>query len=488
MRLSRRTLLQSVGALPFAAASRAHAAAAPVLVCLLAADPTVLIPGVSAAFATRFVGSKLYRGLMRWEPDGRLEPDLAAAAAVSADALTYLFRLQPGLIWHDSGGLDAADVVFSLTKFHAALQPGLQLDRIRVEAPDAQSIAIHLTEPGHLPMAALTGLSLPIVPQHVHDVPGWALDPRTTPPVGSGPFRMDGWLHLVRFDWYVGPKPALEAFACRVVPGAAAQLALAGPDAPSDTALLITGDAVGLASVRRFRLLPNMAVEAAYPPADRSLAGLRLNPAVKPLDLEAVRLALACAIDRARILRDAWSGIGHVATGPLLAGTPGRNDDAVLPDYAPRDASDRLNAAGLRPRDDGMRASLTYLHPPEPPWSTLFAILRISLGQIGIDLSAEPVPADEWARRVAIGDYQITGFCTAQTGDPAADMAAYAAALPDLEPLLAGGQTGLHDAQALLSAKMPRLWLVEPGVPVVRDKRIRLPSGVLGSFADAAVS
>ncbi len=26
----------------------------------------------------------------------RLEPDLAAAAAVSADALTYLFRLQPG--------------------------------------------------------------------------------------------------------------------------------------------------------------------------------------------------------------------------------------------------------------------------------------------------------------------------------------------------------------------------------------------------------
>ena len=488
MGLSRRTLMRSAAAAPFAAAPLARAAGAPGLVCPLAAAPTVLIPGVSAAFATRFIGSKLYRGLLRWGPDGRLEPDLAAASAVSADGLTYLFRLRPGTIWHDSGGLDAADVVFSLARFHAALQPGLRLDRVRVEAPDAQSIAIRLTAPGQLPMAALTGLSLPIVPQRVHDVPGWALDPRTTTPVGTGPFRMDDWLHLVRFDWYGGVTPALGSITCPIMPDPAARLALAGTDPSPDAAMLLAGDAVDLASVPRFRGLPNVAVEADYPPSDRRIAGLRLNPAAKPLDAVGVRLALACAIDRARVLRDAWAGIGHAATGPLVAGSPGRNDGAVLPAYAPRDASDDLNAAGLRPGDDGMRASLTYLHPPGPPWSTLFAILRVSFGQIGIDLAAEPVTSDAWARRVAAGDYQITGFDAAQTGDPAADMAAYTGALPGLGPLLAGDGAALRDAQALLAARMPVLWLVEPGCPVVRDKRLRLQGGVFGSFAEAAVT
>ncbi len=341
-----------------------------------------------------------------------------------------------------------------------------------VGTPDSCTVVLSLPAPDGGFLASLDALSLPVVPEHIHDRPGWGLDPLQVTPVGTGPFRVERWLRLVRFEWYAGPKPGLAAIDCPVIPGAGARLALA----ESGTALLMAGDAVDLADVATLRTVPALAVDAEYPAAARTLAGLRLNPAVPPLNQPEVRSALAAAISRQAALREGWAGLGRVATGP----TVGRSEGAALPDYNPRAASSALTAAGLRPDAAGIRATLTYLHPLEPPWQALFPMLRASLGQVGIDLVAEAVPGVEWARRVEAGAYQLTGFSFAQTGDPAVDLAPYGGMLPELAPLLTGA-----DAQSLLVAKMPVIWLVEPGVPVVRDKRLRMPGGVLGSFADA---
>ncbi len=493
MGLSRRALILAAAAGPrfaqaaeprFAQAAEprfAQAAEPSTLVCPLAAEPALLIPGVSDAFATRFIGGKIYRGLMRYGPDGTLQPDLASAAGVSADRLTYLFRLRTGVTWHDSGAFDATDVVFSLARFHAALQPALRLGRVRVEAADAQTVVLRLSAPDDLSLRQLDALSLPIVPQHVHDVPGWALDPRAVAPVGTGPFRVAQWLRLVRFDWYAGPRAALDTLDCPVMPDPAARLALA-ERAP----VLLVGDTAGLSMVAPLQAVPGLAVEADYPPAGRNVAGLRMNPATKPLDRPELRQALAYAVDREAVARQAWSRLARVATGPLLAGSPGRNEAAVLPGYDPRAAAERLNAAGLRPDDSGIRARLRYLHPPGPPWDRVFPVLRAALRQVGIELTAELVSAADWAWRAERGDYELTGFVAAQAGEPAADLAPYEALLPALRPLLASGQ--LDDAQAALVAAMPVLWLVEPGCPVVRDRRLSLPGGIFGDFSRAELS
>ena len=471
MMLSRRALLLAAAA----GAPRALAAQPFTILCPLTVEPAVLIPGVSDAFVTRFLGGKIYRGLMRYAPDGSLQPDLASAAGVSADRLTYLFRLRPGVTWHDSGGLDAGDVVFSLARFHAALQPALRLERVRVEAADPLTVVLHLSAPDDFSMRLLDALSLPIVPQHVHDVAGWGLDPRIVTPVGSGPFRMERWLRLVRFEWFIGPMPALAAIECPVLPDPAARLALAGGDPP----LLLAGDAASSALAPRMRAA-GLAVEADYPPAARSMAGLRLNTAVKPLDKPEVRQALACAIDRDLVVKEAWSGLARVATGPLLAGSAGRNEAAALPAYSPRAAAERLNAAGLRPDESGMRARLRYLHPLEAPWDALFGVLRRALLQVGVELTAEPVPPAAWRRRVADGEYETTGFEAPQTGEARIDLAPYAAMLPGLQTVLADGR--FDDAQTVLAAGMPVLWLVELGEPLARDKRLSVPGGVLSDF------
>ena len=433
MILSRRAMI--VGAA--SAARVARAADAPRLLCPLAAEPGVVIPGVSDTFGARLVGGQIYRGLLRWGPGGTLEPDLATAIDLSADGLRYTVQLRPGVTWHDSGGFGAADVAFSLARFNRALQPGLRLGRLTIDTPGPLTVVLGLPAPDPLFPRCLTAASLPIVPQHIHDRPGWALDPKQTAPVGTGPFRMDTWLNLVRFEWYAGPKPALPAIGFPVLPEPRDRTALVEGLGP----VLLVGDAVDLPSVPRLRTVPGVTVEAEYPPDLRSIAGLRFNVAVPPLDQREVRLALACAIDRAAALREGWSGLGRVAT--------------ELPGYDLRAAAEHLRAGGLRPDDTGIRARLTCLLPPGPAWPPVLGAVRRSLAQVGVELVAEAVTDAEWKRRVAAGEYQIAVF----TMDGDAE-------------------------QERMSAVLP---LVEPAVPVVRPSGLRLPRGALGSFEGASL-
>ena len=473
MHLSRRALLLAAACLPHVA----RAAGDPTLLCPLTTAPTVLIPGLSDALATRLVGCQLYRGLLRWGPDGALEPDLATVEA-SPDGLTYTAELRPDVTWHDSGGVTSADVAFSLTRFHRALQPGLRLGRITVDTPGPLTVVLTLPAPDPAFPGHLSALSLPIVPQHVHDRAGWALDPRQTTPVGTGPFRYDGWLRLVRFEWYAGPKPSLAAVEFPIMPEAAARTALAAGAGP----VLLVGDAVDLPSVPRMRALAGLAVSGEYPTAARSIAGLRFNLAAHPLDQPEVRLALACAIDRNAVLREGWFGLGRVATGPLVSGCLGRHDAASLPAYSPRLAADHLRAAGLRPDDTGIRARLTCLYPPGPTWPPMLGSIRRSLAQVGIDLTAEPLTDADWRRRLMAGDYETTVFAADQSGDPTADLAVYAKWLPALK------ETPITQAQEQIVAEMLLLPLVEPAMPVVCPARLQLPRGALGSFEGASLA
>ena len=481
MVFTRRALLAAAAAA--LGTTRAWAADTTELVCPLPIAPSGLIPGVSNGQGTRLVGAKIYRGLLRWGADGTLQPDLARTVDISADGLTHTIRLQPGVTWHDGGGFGAADVAFSITQFHRTLQPRLRLDRVSVATPDELTAVLTLAAPDDAFLRCLDALTLPIVPQHVHDRPGLGLDPRQTPPVGTGPFRFDDWLRLVRFEWYAGPKPALSSISFPTMPDPAARLSLALAGTP----MLLAGDAVELSAIAHLRSVPTLVVDGDSSPPATTMAGLLLNPAAKPLDQAEMRLGLACAIDRDEALRSAWAGLGRVATGPTVASSLNRNDAATLPDHSPRAAAEHFNAAGLRPDDDGIRARLTFLYPPGVPWQVLFLVLRQSLAQVGIELTAAPVPPAEWARRVAAGDFQVTGFVANQTGDPARDLLPYAAGLPEVAARLHSGPDGERDAQALLAATMPVLWLVEPALPVVRSQRLHLNGSTLGNFDEASL-
>ena len=438
MTINRRNLLFTAGLSPLIAALTATAAETGHLICPLAEAPQGLIPGLSDASATRLLGSKIYRGLCRFGPDGALQPDLAAVIDVAPGGLIYRFTLRLGLTWHDGRPVTAGDVVFSLDRFHRQLKPSRDLLRVRkIEAIDPLTVELALTEPDPSILSRLEALATPIVPQHVHDCPGFALDPRQTAPVGCGPFRVAEWLRLVRFDGFVGEKPAISEIDCPVMPEASARLALAQTGRP----VLLVGDAVDAAALPGYRALASLAVEADYAPNVVQTAGVRLNPSEKPLDDPQLRAALACSVDREVVGRRAWDGLAKPAAGPS---------------FDPRTASGYLAAIGLRPDDDGVRLRLTHLTPPEAPWPQLGKALQLAWQHIGIELVVQPVSHGEWLHRVATGDYQTAGFAAAPAGGPA------------------------NDAESIP--------LVVAGVPVVRDRRLHWTGSVYGDFAGASVS
>ena len=467
MRLSRRALLLALGAAPYAV----QAAELPRIVCPLASAPTLLIPGLSQSVEARLVGSKIYGGLCRFDSEGVPQPELAAGWEISTDGLTYVFHLRPGVLWHDSGAVTAQDVAFSIVRFHRILQPQLGLDRVSdVRVVDARTAMVTLAAAFPPFLRQLDARSAPIVPQHVHDCPGFALDPRQVAPVGSGPFWMAEWLRLKRFEWSAGPKPAIGEIDCTVIPDPAARLAVL--DRPGG---LLVGEALGAADLSELRQQPTLAVEAE---AEGCVAGLRLNPAVPPFDDVRVRRGLACSVDRAALLRDVWSGLGRIAAGPASP-----RDGESLPSFDPRAAAASFTEAGLRPDSEGIRLRLPHLVPPGEPWRRLATRLQAMLSHVGVELVPEAVTTAEWTRRVAAGKYVTAGFTTRQTGDPVLDLAAYLADAPSIGPMLVAGET--IEAQLVLVREAARIWLVEPAVAVVRDRRLRLPGGVFGTFAAA---
>jgi peptide/nickel transport system substrate-binding protein len=495
MSLPRRALLAIAGLAPLAA--RAGGAAR--LVVPLAADPALLIPGPDDSPSTRMVGSKIYQGLWRFAGDLQPRPELAVGCQISDDGRTYSFTLRPGIAWHDGEPFTAEDVIFSLYRFHPALsaRTGRMLARITgVRAPDAHTVVLTLAEPFPPFPLLLDALSAPIVPKHVHDRPGFGLDPRQTTPVGTGPFRFDTWLRLVRSEGFAG-HPALDAIEFPVL-DPAARLALLQSGQP----LLMAADAVDLGAVPLYRRIAS--VEGETPANFASLAWLDVNHRVKPLDDARVRLALAHAIDRDAVLREVWAGLGRTASGPVAG-----DATAKLPPHDPREASRLLDAAGLRPDDTGVRARIRHLVRPSDPWPRLAAMLRTSLGEVGLDLVLEAVSPAEWDRRMAAFDYETTGKVAVQRGDPALDVAPlYSTA--NIRPM-AGANTGGYSnpavdalfaiggaaedrrraqaqAQATLIGDMAQIWLVEPSLPVVRDRRVTVRGGAYSDFAEAAVA
>jgi peptide/nickel transport system substrate-binding protein len=482
MSLPRRTLLLAAGLTPVTAWT-VKAADAARLVCPLLAEPEVLVPGASDSAATRLVGSKIYRGLCRFGLDNQPQSDLATTCTISPDGLTYSFALLPGVTWHDGAPFTADDVVFSIDRFHRVVTPRLQLDRVSsVQALDPQTAVVTLSQPFEPFLRQMDALSAPIVAKHVHDRPDWGLNPKKVAPVGTGPFRFDGWLRLVRFDWFVGTKPLLSGINFPVITDPAARLAAVSAGQPG----LLAGDAVAGTALAQFRRVPFLAVEGEFPPLAGAMVLLRVNRHMPSLSDKRMRQALASAIDRAGVLQDGWMGLGRIATGPMAPvadiGPPGPG----LPPYDPRAAAALLGEAGFRPADDGVRARLRHLIPPGAPWALAAARVAASLRQVGVELMAENVDWPEWRHRVAAGDYELASGVVDQTGDPVLDLAPYVADLPSIEAPLADGKP--DEALRLLIDDMTAIWLVEPAIPVVRDRRLHLPRGIFGNFADAVIA
>ncbi|HRE20851.1 MAG TPA: ABC transporter substrate-binding protein, partial [Rhabdaerophilum sp.] len=81
-------------------------------------DIISLDPAEAFEFSGVEVGANVYDKLIGVDlkNNNALIPELAASWAVSADSLTYTFKLRPGVKFHSGNPLTAGDVVYSIQR------------------------------------------------------------------------------------------------------------------------------------------------------------------------------------------------------------------------------------------------------------------------------------------------------------------------------------------------------------------------------------
>ena len=142
--------------------------------------------------------------------DANLMPQrqMVEGEEVSADGLTWTFKLRPGLKFHDGTPVLAKDVVASLTRWSARDPMGLMLRDIQQEltATDDRTWKWVLKKPYPKMLLALAKNNAPcsfIMPERIA-----VTDPfkQITEFVGSGPMR------FVRDEWVPGARAAFQKF------------------------------------------------------------------------------------------------------------------------------------------------------------------------------------------------------------------------------------------------------------------------------------
>src|SRR5260370_20373524 len=114
---------------------------------------------------------------MLYGVDENLQPrrQMVEAEDVTADRLTWTFRLRPGLIFHDGEPVLARDVVASIARWEARDNMGLMLKAIENElvAVDDRTFRWNLKKPFAKILVALAKIGTP---------PSFITPPRTPPP------------------------------------------------------------------------------------------------------------------------------------------------------------------------------------------------------------------------------------------------------------------------------------------------------------------
>ena len=214
--MDRRTLLKAVagaGTLAMsqklAAPALAQGAAARTLRFVPQSDLANFDPIWGTQYVVRNASAMVWDTLYGVDENLQPQRQMVESEEVSADGLTWTFKLRPGLKFHDGEKVLAKDVVASLNRWAARDQMGLLLKAIQQDltAVDDRTVRWVLKKPFPKMLLALGKVSTQvacIMPERIAKT-----DPfkQITEYVGSGPMR------FVRNEWVSGDRAVFEKFA-----------------------------------------------------------------------------------------------------------------------------------------------------------------------------------------------------------------------------------------------------------------------------------
>jgi nickel transport system substrate-binding protein len=306
-----------------------------------------------------FAQAMVYEPLVRYLPDGKIGPWLAASWTISPDGKDYTFTLRPGVKFTDGVTFDAAavkknfDAIMANAKRHAWLELFAQIDSVTVVAPMTVRLSLKRAYYPTLHDLALVRPARFISPAAIPDSGSTAESIKA--PVGTGPWALvetrRGEYDLFRRNAdYWGHKPTFDFLKVKVLPDIntrAVALQTGEVDLVFGTGT-ISGD-----SFARFKAMPGFTASTSQPMATQAIT---LNSKRPPTDELAVRQAVLAAVNREAILNGILYGIDKPADALFSATAPYADVGLKAPPFDPKRAARLLDDAGWKlPPGDRVR-------------------------------------------------------------------------------------------------------------------------------------
>jgi ABC-type oligopeptide transport system substrate-binding subunit len=281
----------------------------------------------TTTYAAIHVLAPHYSLLLKVDPDNypKLKPDVAESWNVSADGLTYTFKIRSNAVFHDGSRLTAADVKATFDRLRAppvgiiSIRQALFADIAAIDTPDPATVVMKLKAPDG---SFLDTLALPY--NCIYSAERLARDgnyPAKTV-MGSGPFQFvehvngSHWVGK-RFDKYWdSAKPYLDGFRAIFIKSQAVVTALQGGQIQAEFRSISPGERTQLQNSLKERITVQESPWVCK-------IDLLFNTQAKPFDNAKIRQALSMAVDRWQA-SDALSKITIVSRSAVRC-CPGRH-------------------------------------------------------------------------------------------------------------------------------------------------------------------
>ena len=387
-----------------------HCALAAELVIGVAEPPASADPHRPAG-ASEVLSRHLFDRLVHLDDDNRLRPGLAVGATL-VDERTWELRLRPGVRFHDGSELTAGDVVATLERIASLSdsRPGLasRWRMRRTERIDDLTVRIRTEQPD--PLVLLDAAHVAIISEQHAGAPAGAFG--STAPVGTGPYRLvevrPGGAHVLqRNELYWGTKPEWLTVTLMPIEGATPRveaLLEGGVHFIERVPTLALGPFEQSGRVSVSRILSDRLIYLQLDqhrdrsPFVQAADGTRLD--VNPLKDVRVRLALAKAIDRRKLVAEAMHGVGLAADQLMPEGRFGTSTEVLGAEHDPQGAVELLAQAGW---EQGFQL---VLHAPNGHYANDARVARALAGmfrRIGIHARAELLAPDIYFKRASRG-------------------------------------------------------------------------------------
>ena len=356
-------------------------------------EPPHLDPTSAAAGAIdQVLYSNVFEGLTRFMGDGSVVPGLAQSWEISDDGLTYTFKLQSGVTFHDGTTMDAADVKFSLDRINAEDSANAQKALFgaisEVTVVDPSTVEIKLSEPdGNLLFNLAWGDAVIVAPESIDNIKQL--------PIGTGAFKFTSWtqgdnIRIEKNPNYWGTPAALDIATFKFI-----------SDPTAAFASMMAEDVDVFAGFPAPENLPQFEADPRFQVLVGSTEGetiLAMNNKQPPFDDPKVRAAVAHAIDRQAIIDGAMFGYGTPIGTHFAPHNPAYVDQTALSLHDIEKSKALLAEAGFA---DGFETTLDL---PPPSYARRGGeIIAAQLAEVGITAKINNVEWAQWLETVFKG-------------------------------------------------------------------------------------